>query len=127
MIRKWKVVRLILEQVEKGTIQQYTDNIVSSGVIDDVSSEEFLGHIEILIDAGILRNCTIERDRKGNFIMPDMRKAFISMQGHDLLDALRDSTLWNSIVQKSVNTGVSLSWEFIKAAIPVVIKEILNR
>lgn len=57
---------------------------------------------------------------------------YITMHGHDLLDALRDDLdalrdepIWNRIVQKAEKGGVMISWEFIKAAIPIVMSEIL--
>jgi len=44
----------------------------------------------------------------------------------DLLDALRDQNVWDRIKGRAKKAGVSLSWEFIKASIPVVIGEIVK-
>lgn len=48
------------------------------------------------------------------------------MSGHDLLDALRDQKIWNAIKLKSKQIGISLSWEFIKASIPIVIQNLVK-
>lgn len=51
---------------------------------------------------------------------------YISMQGHDLLDALRDEVVWKRITKKTATAGTVLSWEFIWAAIPIVMVDILS-
>ena len=56
----------------------------------------------------------------------NLRGAFISMAGHDLLDALRDQTVWNAMLAKAKTIGVAMSWEFIKAALPVVMRDLLK-
>lgn len=122
MVRDWDIVRLILEKIEKNQIT----NFIESGDVNTNSllvhdENAFLGHVEILLDAGIIKNCTVTRGRDGRFCQWDFRGVYITMQGHDLLDALRDATVWNEIKAKAKFAGVTLSWEFIKAAIPLVL------
>lgn len=122
MVRNWDIIRLILEKIEKGQIDEY----VRSGEVYKeplLQSDEnaFLGHVEILLDAGIIKHCTVTRGGDGDFCQYDFRGVYITMQGHDLLDVLRDATVWNMIKAKAKAASVSLSWEFIKAAIPIVL------
>lgn len=125
MKRDWKIVRAILEHVESEDLKEYAGQY--SYVNDlNVNEDDFLGHIEILIDAGIIRNAEVRRTANGNISYCNLNGVFISMEGHDLLDALRDSTVWSRILEKSKRASVSISWEFIKAAIPVIMKEILK-
>lgn len=125
MKRNWSVVRSVLEQVEAGTIDRFVRERQFLNDPECASKEVFLGHVEILIDAGILKHCSVERGTSGKFEFHDFRGAYITMHGHDLLDALRDEPIWNRIVQKAEKGGVMISWEFIKAAIPIVMSEIL--
>lgn len=126
MKRNWEIVQDILEHIEaedlKETIEKekYLEKF-------DITEDEYIGHIEIMEDAGIIRNCNVKRDVTGRIVMCFVPGAFITMQGHDLLDAMRDKSVWTQIKKKSIQTGISLSWEFIKAAIPVVIREIIDR
>lgn len=125
MKRDWRVVQVVLEHVEKGDLKAY----MKDGLFRDelgITEDDFCGHIEILGDAGILRNVTVTRDHQGEIRFCSTEKAFITMAGHDLLDALRDQTVWKRIKDKSKAVGVSISWEFIKAAIPVIMKELVN-
>lgn len=125
MKRDWNVVRAILERVEDGSLKDYGKR----GLYRDelkITQDDFVGHLEILADAGILKNVTVTRDSLGEFRFCVYDKAFISMAGHDLLDALRDRAVWSRIKDKAVQSGVSISWEFIKAAIPVVMQELVT-
>lgn len=124
MKRDWKVIRLILEQAEKENLVEYARQANFPEELD-LSEDKFLAHIELLVDAGILRNAAITRNMNGQIVYCEMNSVFITMQGHDLLDALRDSSVWSRIRDKAARAGVSISWEFIKAAIPVVMKELL--
>lgn len=68
----------------------------------------------------------MQRNSDGSFNFWDLRGVYITMSGHDLLDALRDQKIWNAIKLKSKQIGISLSWEFIKASIPIVIQNLVK-
>lgn len=124
MKRDWDLIKDILEQVEANTLSDY---IRQNKYLDAVENpDDFLGHIEILIEAGIIKNCRVERIDSGKFEYCDFRGAYITMQGHDLLDAIRNKRLWNRIRKKALKAGISLSWEFIRIAIPIAIKELIT-
>lgn len=124
MKRDWNIIENILSHFETEDISEYVSKM---GFVSDlkVSEDVYIGHIEMLSDAGIIKHCVIVRDSTGQFTQYSVSGAFISMQGHDLLDAIRNKKMWTQIKAKAVRSGLSLSWEFIKAAIPIVIKELL--
>lgn len=132
MIRDWQIVKEILINVENNSLREFFSekrylNLISDSKLDDEKIlEVVLGHFEILLDAGILKNGEITRRSDGSFEFWDFQGVYISMSGHDLLDALRDKTIWEKIKRMSKRSGVSLSWEFIKAAIPVAIQQALK-
>lgn len=126
MKRNWKVVRIILEQVEKETLADFIRTKQYLSDAETADADVLLGHVEIMIDAGILKNCRVTRGSSGHVESWDLRAPFITMYGHDLLDALRDETVWNRLTSRAKQVGVSLSWEFIKAAIPIVMTEIVS-
>ena len=122
MKRNWNTIEIVLTHVEIGDLQSYA--IQRRYLQSKITEEEFIGHVEILQDAGIIRNCFVSRDARGDFSTFDFHGAFIAMAGHDLLDALRDSSVWGRIKEKAGLANVSISWEFVKAAIPAVMKEL---
>jgi hypothetical protein len=126
MKRDWRVIENILTHIEDGDLNQYVkkQQYLTDLEIDD---KDYFGHIEILIDAGLIKHCSVTRCLDGSFREWHLESPFITMQGHDLLDAMRDKKLWTRIKAKSVQCGVLMSWEFIKAAIPIVLREIIER
>lgn len=124
MKRDWNIIEAILTHVEAGDIASY--NTQRGYQRDGITENDFVGHLEILNDAGILRGCSVQRDVRGQFCFCDVSHAFLTMQGHDLLDAIRNQSVWSRIKAKAERTGAALSWEFIKAAIPVVMKELVT-
>ncbi len=123
MKRNWKVVRKILEHIEAEDLRDYVDRCSYAEELR-VTKDEFIGHLEILADAGIVKNVSVRRTAEGSIAACGISGAYISMVGHDLLDALRDETVWARILDKARRAGVSISWEFIKAAIPVIMREV---
>lgn len=125
MKRNWDVIENILSHIEAEDIADYVKKEMY--IVDlDVCEKEYFGHIEILAEAGLIKRCDIIRSESGKIKAYYFNGPFITMQGHDLLDAMRDKTVWNRIKSKSIKAGVTLSWEFIKAAIPAVMREIVG-
>lgn len=124
MKRDWHIIEVVLTHVEAGDIASYDTQ--KRYLRDGISEDDFVGHLEILNDAGILRGCSIQRGANGQYSFCNVSHAFITMQGHDLLDAVRNDTVWGRIKAKAAQSGASLSWEFIKAAIPVVMQELVT-
>lgn len=121
MKRDWKIIRLILEQAEKENLVEFSRQ---GNFPEGIDENKFLAHVELLADAGILRNVDVTRNVNSGIVCCEMNCVFITMEGHDLLDALRDTNVWTRIKEKALRAGVSISWEFIKAAIPAVMKEL---
>ena len=70
MKRDWDLVRDILEKVEDGSLQTYLskENFIDKGITE----EDIFGHIEIMLDAGILKNGIVSRGWGGKFSQWDM-------------------------------------------------------
>lgn len=126
MVRDWIVVRKVLELAEQDKLPQALRTGDYSTRTDPISEDVMLGHIEILADAGILKGCDIHRDLAGHIVRVNVQGAFVSMAGHDLLDALRDQNVWTAMLAKARSIGVTVSWEFIKAALPIVLRDLLK-
>lgn len=122
MKRDWGTIRKILEHVEAGDLFRYIKD--EEFIADQISEDDLDGHLEILAEAGIIQNCTVRRSMSGAFVSVNVNGVFLTMAGHDLLDALRDLSVWSRIKGKARDAGVAISWEFIKAAIPAVMKEL---
>lgn len=118
MRRDWQLLGALLEQIEKETVWAYLDNAGSA------ERDTALLHMELLADAGYIKDFTLRRAMDGT-LSYGHTQVRITMAGYDLKEVITDARLFNQIRQKATDCGVRLSWEFIKAAIPVVIKSLL--
>lgn len=95
MVRNWNIVRKILEVAEKDDLQRYCNE--DRFLEEEISEEDFCGHIEILVEANILSGCDVQRNAMGDYAHFNLRGAFITMRGHDLLDSMRDNQVWTRV------------------------------
>lgn len=122
MKRDWDIIREILIQIESDSLNEWIDNCDSSPCVHDYPNgkEIVLGHLELLIGAGMIQHAEVKRNNKGDFEYWDLRGAYLTMQGHDVLDALRDKSIWGQIKFIASKKKIAITWEFLKASIPVI-------
>ncbi len=96
-------------------------------MIDTISDSDeqttYLRHLELLVDSGYIIGVDVSFNRVGYSLDFDCPR--LTMEGYDFKDVLQDKKLWNKIKQKAEDNTMKLSWEFIKAAIPISIKDLL--
>lgn len=119
MKRDWKMIGRVLSDVEDERVEDVINTIA-----DDDESERYLRHLELLSDCGYVLGVDIGFTRAG--VRLDFNHPRLSMSGYDFKDVLQDKKLWNAIKRKAQDGTMRLSWEFIKAAVPVVLKELLK-
>ena len=76
--------------------------------------ERIFGHFELLIKAGYVDGLTISRGAGGH-ILYSMSKPRLTMAGHDLLDTMRSTTIWEKIKVTAKTKGIELTFDAIKA------------
>ena len=126
MKRNWKVIGNILEHTEAEDLHECVAEQKCLTELN-VDVEDYIDHVRLIQEAGLIRDCTLPKDRRLGYTGVYLKDAYLTMAGHDLLDAMRNKTMWTAIKSKATSCGLLLSWEFIKAAIPVVIRETLER
>ena len=128
MKRDWDIVREVLLHIEDGSFESWIKECETTPCVHDYADGRaiVLGHLEILIGSGLIQHATVQRSTKGDFEYWDLRGAYLTMQGHDFLDVLRDRTVWEKIKQLASKNKVAISWGFLKAAIPVTYEFIVK-
>ena len=138
MQRSWLLMGQILEQIERGTlwewIQEAEENAEEKALLKELNNDpaeptlpindRILRHLELLQDAGYIKDFNYKVSIDGRLYC-GKSPIRITMAGYDLKEVINDAKLFNQIKAKAKSAGVKLSWEFIKAAIPVVIKGLL--
>ena len=72
------------------------------------------GHLELLIDAGYIDGMQIVRSTDGRFGY-GIHSPRLTMEGHDLLDTMRSTTIWEKIKTTAKSKGIELTFDAIKA------------
>ena len=72
------------------------------------------GHLELLVNDGYIDGLTIVRSSDGQFGY-GLHSPRLTMAGHDLLDTMRSSTIWEKIKSTAKAKGIELTFDAIKA------------
>jgi hypothetical protein len=81
------------------------------------------GHLEMLIDNGYIDGLYVVRSADGQFSY-GLNSPRLTMAGHDLLDTMRSSPVWESIKSTAKTKGVELTFDVIKALGSIALKQL---
>lgn len=96
-------------------IFSYTNEVINQrGESYRRFESHFFGHLELLSDNGYIKGISIVRGIDGR-ISWDISSLALTMKGHDLLDTMRSSPLWESIKTTARKKGIELTFDVIKA------------
>jgi hypothetical protein len=83
------------------------------------------GHLEMLINNGYIDGLYVQRGCDGHFSYGPTSPR-LTMAGHDLLDTMRSSTIWESIKSTAKKKGVELTFEVIKSLGSIALKQLIG-
>lgn len=126
MKRDWEVIRKQLIDIEEEN--DVVADIRNEPKWGEQSEAEFkaqfedyekkeaiiLGHLELLINSGYVEGLKVRRATNGNFIFSSSSPR-LTMAGHDLLDTMRSSPIWESIKKTAKEKGIELTFDAIKS------------
>ncbi|MBI5784828.1 MAG: DUF2513 domain-containing protein [Rhodocyclales bacterium] len=72
------------------------------------------GHFELLVNNGYIDGLQVLRSLDGQYSY-GLHSPRLTMAGHDLLDTMRSSTIWEKIKATAKTKGVELTFDAIKA------------
>ncbi|MNB69167.1 hypothetical protein D3C76_957900 [compost metagenome] len=79
----------------------------------EVFESRFFGHLELLIDNRYIEGIQVSRGMDGH-ISCGTTYPRLTMKGHDLLDTMRSSPVWESIKSTATSKGIELTFDAIK-------------
>ena len=119
MKRNWDLIRKILLRAESlGDTQSHID----PDDVDGSDSENVSYHLHLLIEAGLLEGECVQG------IDGPLRcyATSLTWEGHEFLDKIRSSGMWDKIKTVARKKGLSLSFDVIKAAATYAIASVLK-
>lgn len=84
-----------------------------------------LGHFELLVNNGYVDGLQVLRSADGLFSY-GLHSPRLTMAGHDLLDTMRSSTIWEKIKTTAKTKGIELTFDAIKALGAFALKSTLE-
>lgn len=89
------------------------------------ADERLFGHLELLLNAGYTQGYSVIRGADG-YISFGAFTPRLTMAGHDLLDTMRSSKIWDWIKSTANTKGVELSFDAVKALGALALKNVLG-
>lgn len=138
MKRDWDLLRKQLTDIEEGRdvladipdAPKWTDDLTWEAY-DDLAKdqraieERIAGHLELLIDNGYVEGLQVLRGADNHFAYGPSAPR-LTMAGHDLLDTMRSTTIWESIKSTARTKGIELTFDAIKALAGYALKHALG-
>jgi len=120
MKRDWDIIREILL-----TLEEYGNEAgpLQISWFPDNRAAEISYHMELLIEAGLVCG---EMRFGGWGEADDFYVSRMTWQGHELLDAIRNDTVWQKTKKSFINGGVSMTLDLIKSAAGEIAGSILK-
>ena len=87
--------------------------------------QRIAGHLEMLIDNGYVEGIQILRGADGHFSY-GLASPRLTMSGHDLLDTMRSTPIWESIKSTAKTKGIELTFDAIKSLAGFALKQLLG-
>ncbi len=139
MKRDWTEIRAILESIEKDTFGEYVskygvpfdDSMMSSGEriaklveLELERRDLVLGHIELLVDAGLVKGISVNCFDSDSFERLCATRPRMTMEGYDLLDHLRSPKFFSRLQDYCSQVGSGVTLDLIRHAVPYVLQAI---
>ncbi len=144
MKRDWNLIRDIMQAIEEDRFAVFVEHAGNNedwqdGLDSDQIKKERMsrliridGHVRLLIEANLINKVNsgiidIDEYRERNGASPKHRYQYnykslrLSMEGHDLLDHMREPKVWNLIKKHAEEAGSKLTLDFIRTAIPKIL------
>lgn len=138
MKRDWDFLRQQMTDIEEGrdvlaeipNLPKWTDDLsweeYDSLVREHRAVEERIaGHLELLINSGYVDGITVLRGADNHFSY-GLHAPRLTMAGHDLLDTMRSSSVWQTIKATAQKKGIELTFDAIKALSGLALKHVLS-
>ncbi|SDZ30821.1 Hypothetical protein SAMN05518669_12757 [Variovorax sp. YR634] len=137
MKRDWDLIRKLLTAIEEEEdfladsptqpkwLEQTEEAYITELKAFRTAEGRLFGHLELLLDNGYSEGFEVIRMGDGGFAF-SLSAPRLTMAGHDLLDTMRSSKVWEWIKSTANTKGVELSFDAVKALGALALKNVLG-
>jgi len=119
MKRDWELIREVLMRLDEKDAETHALN---SEDFDEHIRREITYQVELLEEAGLVDATIIEAMSDP----PDFMAYRLTWRGHELLDAIRNETVWNKTKQSFISKGLSMTFDLVKSVAISIATEIMK-
>lgn len=109
MTRDWEIIRAILVRLEESTTP---NSIVRMKDFDGIEEQSVAYNMRLLRDADCIEANIHETSTGDNLIGAAIARR-LTPKGHDLLDSIRNESVWNQIKDKFQSRGLDMSIDMV--------------
>jgi len=121
MTRDWEIIRAILLRLEQSPT---ADTAVNAGDFPNMPEQNVAYNMRLLHEEGFIDARYIESHSGDGEIMQAFARR-LTNSGHELLDTIRDDTVWNQIKEKFKSNSIDMTFDLIMTVGKKIIESIL--
>lgn len=121
MVRNWEIIRSILLRLENSD----TPNVhINSNSFIEFNEQEVAYNMRLLDEAGYIEAKILNSSDGSGKILAALATR-LTNAGHDLLDTIRNDTVWVKVKDKFANSGLDMTFDLVIAVGKKIMEVIL--
>ena len=122
MTRNWEIIREILLRLEStNTPNAY----VNANSFDGLPEQEVAYNMRLLSEVGYIE-ARIMSSSSGDGKIDAALALRLTNAGHDLLDTIRNESVWNKVKEKFTSTGLDMTFDLVASVGKKIIEVMLS-
>jgi hypothetical protein len=121
MTRNWEIIREILLRLESA---KTPNAYVNAANFDGLSEQEVAYNMQLLSDAGCIE-AKIMNSSSGDGKINAALAIRLKNAGHDLLDTMRNESVWNRLKEKFASNGMDMTIDLVVSVGKKIIEAML--
>jgi len=122
MVRNWTIIRQILIHLEQASTAK---TVLNAKSLDGFDEQEVAYNMRLLKEAGFIEANILETtDGSGRIAAALARR--LTNSGHDLLDTIRNDSVWAQIQKRFRDKGVEMTFDLVKSVGASIIAAMLG-
>lgn len=122
MTRNWEIIREILLSLEKASTP---NTVVNANSFAELPEQEVAYNMRLLSEAGYIE-ARIMSSSSGDGKINAALALRLTNAGHDLLDTMRNDSVWSTIKEKFTSKGVDMTFDLVVSVGKKVIEAMLS-
>lgn len=122
MTRNWEIIREILLRLESTNTPNAN---VNANSFDELPEQEVAYNMRLLSEAGYIE-ARIMSSSSGDGKINAALALRLTNAGHDLLDTIRNESVWNKVKEKFTSNGLDMTFDLVVSVGKKIIEAMLS-